>query len=257
MEADGLNLIEQNSSAAHAGDYYQAGMTFGPTTVPDSSRYDGLATGMGVWDIAGTTTPMSLQVFSNDAAPTVNLLSLTSGQTVYETIEVDVSADDDTSISKVELYLGSLLVGTATSAPYTFSVDTKQVLNGTRVFRAVAYDSIMQSASSSVPVYVDNIYAPTSLQVARVVNRGVIVREYINVLTWTDTPLNSTGVTKYRIYLMAGIGRELLAEVAKEATFSGYRYLHRRVSKTQSYTYNVVAVGSQDREGTAAAASIR
>jgi hypothetical protein len=50
MEADGLERIEQGG-AATAADYYVAGKTFGPRTVPDSRRYDGTDSGGAVFSI--------------------------------------------------------------------------------------------------------------------------------------------------------------------------------------------------------------
>ncbi len=50
MEADGLERIEQGY-AATAADYYVAGKTFGPRTVPDSRRYDGTDSGGAIFSI--------------------------------------------------------------------------------------------------------------------------------------------------------------------------------------------------------------
>jgi hypothetical protein len=50
MEADGLEQIEKGY-AATAADYYVAGKTFGPRTVPDSRRYDGTDSGGAILSI--------------------------------------------------------------------------------------------------------------------------------------------------------------------------------------------------------------
>ncbi|WP_338414608.1 M6 family metalloprotease domain-containing protein [uncultured Sphaerotilus sp.] len=56
VEADGLNQIAQGQTA-DPGDLYTASRLFGPSTVPNSSRYDGSATGasMNGIGVAGTT----------------------------------------------------------------------------------------------------------------------------------------------------------------------------------------------------------
>ncbi|MDO8804940.1 MAG: M6 family metalloprotease domain-containing protein [Elusimicrobiota bacterium] len=54
MEADGLEEIAANGSA-DAGDYYTAAKTFSPTTVPNSSKYDGTYTGITISNIGGTS----------------------------------------------------------------------------------------------------------------------------------------------------------------------------------------------------------
>jgi hypothetical protein len=104
-------------------------------------------------------------------------------------------------------------------------------------------------------VVTDNIFAPISLKAVKAVNRSLLLREYVNVLTWADNSLN-TGVLKYRVYRVTGGGRTLVAEVPKAAGIT-YRYLHRGISRTETYTYEVVAVGSLDREGLAATATAK
>jgi len=51
MEADGLEEIETGDGRADAGDYYVSGKTFGPSTIPNSNRYGGSATGVLVNNI--------------------------------------------------------------------------------------------------------------------------------------------------------------------------------------------------------------
>jgi M6 family metalloprotease-like protein len=255
MEADGLEEIEQYAVNADAGDYYKAGMSFGPTGVPNSARYDGTPTAMGITNIIGTTTPMSVDVFSNDIPPTCAFMNLTDGQNLYGTVEIDVSASDDGGVTKVELYTDGTLRATDTAAPYSFSLDTTILWNGTHTLRAVAYDEVLQTGASSVDVTVDNLFAPISLTARKVLNRGLLLREYINVLTWMDSSRNSTD-SKFRIYLVGLSGRQLLGEVVKDILNGPYTYLHRRVSGSQTYTYEVVAVGASDREGEAASITL-
>ena len=50
MEADGLEEIEQNLGA-DAGDFYSFGDVFSPTSVPDSTRYDGTPTNLVIDEI--------------------------------------------------------------------------------------------------------------------------------------------------------------------------------------------------------------
>jgi M6 family metalloprotease-like protein len=256
MEADGLEEIETWAASADAGDDYKAGMTFGPATVPDSSRYGGTPTAMVLTGITGTTTPMSVTITANDSPPTVAITSLTAGQTVYGMLGVEVSATDDTGLARVELYGDTYLSQTLTGPPFLFSLDTTLFANGPHTVRAVATDSIGLTAEASVAVVMDNIFAPANLKAVKSVNRSLLLREYVNVLTWTDNSRN-TGVVKFRIYRMTGTGRQLVGEVAKAAAEASYRFLHRRVSGTEVYNYEVVGVGGLDREGIAAAVTAR
>jgi len=255
VEADGLEQIETYGSAAGASDYYRAGMVFGPVTVPDTNRYSGLPTGMGIGDITGTATPMSCTVFSADAPPACDILNIAGGQTLYGTVTVEVSTADDAGVSRVEVYADSLLLGTDSEAPYTFTIDTRPLANGSRRLRAVAYDTIMQTTEDSVPVFVDNIFAPQNLKAERVVDRGAILQEYIDVLRWSDNVKNIS-VTKFRVYVLENGERRLLAAPTADSG-PAFRYLHRAVEVGKTSVYEVVGVGSQEREGDPATASVR
>lgn len=256
MEADGLEEIETYNASANAGDYYKAGMTFGQFTAPSSARYDGLATAMGLTNITGTTTPMSLTVFSSDSPPVAGIANIAAGQTVYGTIPVEVTASDDNGVTRVELYTDTSLWQTLTAPPFSFLLDTYSLTNGAHTLRAVVYDTILQTSPASVDVVVDNIFAPGDFRAIKSINRSLLLREYVNVLTWKDNARNAS-LLKYRVYRVTGAGRELVVEMGKASTNTTYRYLHRGISPSGTYVYEVVGVGNLNREGLAATATAR
>jgi len=254
MEADGLEQIETLNAAANAGDYYKAGMTFGQFTAPSSARYDGLPTAMGLTNITGTTTPMSLTVFSSDSPPLAGFANIADGQTIYGTIPVEVTASDDSGVTRVELYTDTTLCQTLTAPPFSFLLDTNPLTNGAHTLWAVVYDTIFQTGTASVSVNVDNIFPPLSLKAEKAVNRSLLLREYVNILSWREDSRNLS-VSKFRIYRVTGGGRTLVAEVPRTSANTTYRYLHRSVNSSETYTYDVVCVGSLGREGAAASAT--
>jgi len=256
MEADGLEEIETYAAYADAGDYYRAGAAFGPATFPNTDRYSGSSTAMTLSAITGTTTPMGATITSTEDAPAVSITDLAAGQTVYGALPVSVDASDSGGVARVDLYIDAELVQTLTAPPYEFTLDTTQVENGTRSIRAVATDTNDLTGQDAVSVYVDNIFPPLNLLAARSANRSLLLREYVNVVSWKDNPRN-TSLRKYRVYLVTTGGRELLAEADKAAVASTYRFLHRGVGRTGTYTYEVVGVGNLDREGVAATATVR
>ncbi len=256
MEADGLEEIETSNASADAGDYYKVNMTFGPYTVPNSARYDGMATGTGLTNIVGTTTPMSVTVLSSDAPPVVSIDNIADGQTIYGTVPVEITASDDNGVTRVDLFVDTALTQTLAAPPFSFLLDTTAFSNGTRTLRAVVYDTILQSTTAIVSVEVDNIFPPLGLKAERAVNRSLLLREYVNVLSWRDDPRNQS-VSKFRIYRVAGGGRALLAEVPRTSANTAYRYLHRGVNGQETYAYEVVGVGDLDRESSAATATVR
>ncbi len=252
MEADGLEEIERWAANADAGDYYRAGMSFGPATFPDSSRYDGRATAMVLSGISGTTSPMSAIVTANDAPPTIVLTAPAAGQTLYGSHAVVAAASDDQAVDRVDFFMDASLITSLTAPPYAFTLDTTLFPNGAHTLRAVATDSIGSSAQASVDLVLDNIFAPVNLKAVRAVNRGLLLREYVNVLTWQDHPGN-TSVLTFRVYRVAGGVRSLVAEVPKAAAGATYRFLHRGIDRAETYAYEITGTGLNGREGAAAA----
>ncbi len=256
MEADGLEEIETFSASADAGDYYKAGASFGPLTFPDTSRYGGMPTSMLMTSVTGTTTPMGVTIVFEDAAPVVEIVDPVAGETVFGTVPVEVTASDDKGIDRVEISVDGALNQTLTAAPFVFGLVTTLLSNGSHTLRAVAYDTIGTSAAAEVSVVTENIFAPANLKAVRTLNRGLLLREYVVVLTWADNSRN-TSVTKYRIYRTTGGVRTLVGETAKAASNTTYRYLDRGVTRTTSYAYEVAGINENGREGLAAAATVR
>jgi len=254
MEADGLEEIE-NNGWAEAADYYKAGMSLGASGTPNTSRYDGTPTAMGITNITGTTSPISLDVYGDDDAPTCSLTSPTAGQTVSGSITIEASAEDADGISSVQAYADGTLIGTLAAAPCSFPLDTTTLANGVHTLAVKVTDLVQQTASDSVTVNVANFYPPAVLAGRRAVNRSALLKESINVLTWTDDARNTLCV-KFMVYLIDGGARTLLGEISRNNLTGPYRYLHRKIDSTLTYTYNVTAVGSQGEEGEAAAVTI-
>lgn len=83
--------------------------------------------------------------------PTIAILSPTksSSFTAPATITVDINASDkDGSISKIEIYNGSVKLAETSSAPYSFTL--KDLPEGTYNLKAVATDNLKASSVSSV-----------------------------------------------------------------------------------------------------------
>jgi subtilisin family serine protease len=117
------------------------------------------------WNNVSTSAAVNV-TFDNDfTGPTVAVTAPEEGATLTGTVTLSATASDDlASISKVEFYVGTTRVGTVTSAPYTYSYNTRLLANGARVITAKAYDA-WNNVSTSAPVNVtfDNDFtAPTS-----------------------------------------------------------------------------------------------
>ena len=103
---------------------------------------------------AGNSPTISVNVSNNlvkdTQAPTVSITSAAAtGASGGSKLNVSVSASDNVSVVKVELYLDNSLVGTDTATPYSFSVNTRKLSSGTHTLQAKAYDGAGNSALSS------------------------------------------------------------------------------------------------------------
>jgi subtilisin family serine protease len=89
----------------------------------------------------------------------------------------------------------------------------------------------------------------------KVENRSFSQLEYVNVLSWQPNSANSgLGISRYRVYKIAGSTSTLLSEVT--GSQSAYEYRHRNAG-LETATYAVAAVTSGNREGLPASVTIK
>lgn len=104
-------------------------------------------------------------VTDNDLiAPSVTLTSPSGGVTLTGTVTFTATASDDHAVTKVAFFVGTAQVGSDTTAPYSYSINTRAYSNGAKVISAQAYDAAGNVGSSnSVNVTFDNdLTAPTT-----------------------------------------------------------------------------------------------
>jgi len=120
-------------------------------------------------------------------APSTSITAPAGGSTVSGTTTVSANASDDVGVSRVEFFLGSSLLGSDTTAPYSFDWNTTSVANGAYSLTTKAYDAAGNvGASSAVSVTVSNGTGSCSISEQLLANPGF---ESGNV-SWTA----STGV---------------------------------------------------------------
>lgn len=90
----------------------------------------------------------------------------------------------------------------------------------------------------------EQIYAPLNFTGKKVLNRSLLLAEYINILNWTANPSN-INISKYRIYQVGGDEWKLLTEVDSNT----FEYWQRKVEKDKKYFFALVAVNDEGREG--------
>jgi hypothetical protein len=102
----------------------------------------------------------------------------------------------------------------------------------------------MNSDKSVTANFIRIIYPPSSFSGKKFLNRSLSQAEYINFLTWQANS-NNENIQNYRIYTVDGQSQSLLVELNAN-TFECW---HRKVEKDKPYTYAIVAVNDEGREG--------
>ncbi len=151
---------------------------FSPTSLPST-----------IVDYSNSATQ---QIHAMNASPTVTLTSPAGGSVFYAPAIMTLSAtaaDSDGTVSKVDFYNGTTLLGTATSPPYSYAWDN--VAAGTYNLTAKATDDV-GATTTSAPVSVT--VTPTTVTVAAGINGAVINDDHMLVSGSFNAPPN-TGVT--------------------------------------------------------------
>jgi len=190
---------------------------------------------------AGTQNPKidAIEVLpaqTDTTAPTATITSPTNGQTISGNVNVEATATDNVSVSRVELYLdgASTPVSTLTSAPYNFGWNTLGVANGTHTLQVKAYDAAGNVGSSAkVSVTVNNV---TAVKLSPPTNLVATTPSPTQVtLTWTASP--TSGVTGYLVQ-RNGV---TIADTATVPGTSPTAYVDSTVSSGTTYSYTVLA----------------
>jgi subtilisin family serine protease len=144
----GSTVLCSDTSSPYSCSYNTRGLSNGPRVLTARAT-----------DTATNTALSSVNVvFDNDlTAPTTAITSPTAGATVSGIVPIEATASDDRgTVSKVEFYLGSTLLGSATTAPFSFAWDTNTQVNGAYTLKTRAYDpsgNAAYSATVSVSIF--------------------------------------------------------------------------------------------------------
>jgi len=111
-------------------------------------------------DKAGNPATTSISILTDNAPPTLTIQHPQSGITVGLTLTVTTQASDISGVSRVEFYLGQVLVSTVNFAPYQWAWDTTKYPNGEYTITVKAYDTIGNVKSRDITVTVNNVEVP-------------------------------------------------------------------------------------------------
>lgn len=117
------------------------------------------------YDAAGNTgvTSQITVTVSDTTPPTVSVTQPANNSNVAATIVMSATANDNIGVSKVEFLVNGTVKATDSAAPYSASLDTTTLANGTYSLTAKAYDAANNSTPSSpVTITVNNPTTPPS-----------------------------------------------------------------------------------------------
>jgi hypothetical protein len=104
---------------------------------------------------------------------------------------------------------------------------------------------ITMNRDKSINAYFERIiYIPQGFSGEKVLNQSLSQDQYINILRWRRNPSNRN-ISKYRIYVLEGDNLNLVVELDANT----FEYWHTNVEGDRAYTYALVAVDDENREG--------
>jgi len=114
----------------------------------------------------GTSAAVSVTVniaTADTTAPTVSLSAPTGGAsyTTAQSVAINATAADAVGVTRVEFYDGATLLGTDTTAPYSFSWAITSANNGSHSLTAKAYDAATNVGTSAAVSVTVNISSTT------------------------------------------------------------------------------------------------
>jgi thermitase len=187
---------------------------------------------------AATTVPV------DTTPPSVTLTAPATGNTVVGIVPVTATAVDNVAVTRVDLFVNDVLFASDTSSPYSFSWDTRQLVNGTYTLRVKAFDEATNSAEATSVVAVNNPIdvAPPTVQFTSPANGSTITGRFVDVRV---TAADDTGVQSISL----SIGGKVVA-TSTTSTLS-HRWNTNKVRGTVTLTATAT-----DRAGKSASTAI-
>jgi peptidoglycan/xylan/chitin deacetylase (PgdA/CDA1 family) len=88
--------------------------------------------------------------------PNINIIKPSNGSTVSRTINIWVSATDESGINRVELYVDGNYLVTKYNSQIQFRLNTRNFMNGPHTIKVVAYDKKGNRGESKIMIYFSN-----------------------------------------------------------------------------------------------------
>lgn len=233
----------------------------------DSAKYCSI---MSYKDDFGGATPTQVEYFSNPSVlhkgtPTGHAADGDNARTLRE-IKTTISLyRSEAGTNTLTITAGS--GGTTNPAPGIYTYNTDSVVQVTALpttnYRFLSWSGSATGSQNPINITMSQdksiaaafqriIYAPTDAAGEKVLNRSLSQAEYINIITFKANA-NNVNILSYKIYQVDGGQRTEVASLGAEKL----DYWHRGVDGSKEYTYHIVAVNNEPREGDPAIIVVR
>lgn len=199
--------------------------------------------GAGRIDAAAAVSAALSTSASDTQAPSVQITSPGNGANVSGLVAVDVSAQDNVGLTKVELYASGRLVSHDLTAPYQFSWDSSTAGNGSVTLVAYGYDAAGNRGSNQIAVEVGNSNSDSTPPTVTISSPGSgdTVSGTVNIAA---TAADAGGVSQMQV-LVDGTLRCAAGGASISCSWNS------RKSDTGSHTISVRATDSNGNTGSA------
>jgi chitodextrinase len=132
------------------------------TTYTDTGRYFSTSYSYSVaavdtsGNVSQRSSPLLVSTLADLVPPTVNITSISGGQTLSQAFPISASASDLFSLSHVQFFVDTSLVNSINSAPYSFNWNSYAVHNGAHTLTAVATNAAGLTTSQLVSFNINN-----------------------------------------------------------------------------------------------------
>ena len=239
-DADGsIAKVEFYSGSTKIGEKAAAPFTWTLSNV-SAGNYSHYAVAVDNSGASSTSNTVAIAVTGPNSPPIVSLTSPQNGATFNTPATVNFTAsasDSDGTIARVEFYAGSTLLGTSTSAPYSYAWSNAPA--GIYNVRCVAYDNLGASATSAIAKITVNASPIVSVAVSGTFTAG-------GSMTITATASDPDGSVK-RVEFYAGsvlLGKDMA---------DPYRFVW---SNIPSGTHTITAVAYDNKNASTRSAPV-
>ncbi len=147
---------------------------------------------------AGQSSNVNVTVINDTTAPNLSITTPANGSRLSGTVPVNVSASDNTGVTRVEFFENGVLKAAMNTLPYTYSWNTASLNNGSYTLTAKAYDNA-GNAGQSDSVIVTVLHDTTAPVVA--ISSPVAGATISGTVAVSATASDNVAVTKVEFFV--------------------------------------------------------